>query len=231
MVKSAKECECGSLCIIGLTLIQRCISLYVRPDILAEDDDPLNYHNSAVAFAQHNVLPGSYFSPGLSYYLGIFYKVFGIKIISAQISLIVLSIISLTILYWVLKRYYGGSLVGVITLLVFNLHSQYIASASQFLNNHFFMLLLPIFLWLVHRISELSKFGLSIIILSISLGFFLFVMSLFRSWAPILLVVLFIMPFLLRYKFNSFFGFQNLFLTILPFIIFIICSFGYKSLT
>lgn len=217
--------------LIGLSIIQRCISLYVRPDILAVGDDPLYYHNSAVAFAQEDILPGSYFSPGLSYYLGIFYKVFGVKILSAQISLIALSIFSLTILYRVVKRYYGGPLVGVMTLLVFNLHSQYIASASQFLNDHCFMLLLPIFLWLVHRITELSKFGLSIIILSISLGFFLFVMSLFRSWAPILLIVLFIMPVLMNHKLSSLFSSQNLFICILPFIIFVISSFGYKTLT
>lgn len=230
-LKQPKNANVVAYILIGLSIIQRLISLYVRPDILAEGDDPLYYHNSAVALAKQGILPGSYFSPGLPYYLGIFYKVFGVKILSAQISLIVLSTISLIILYRVVKRYYGGPLVGVITLLVFNLHSQYIASASQFLNDHFFMLLLPIFLWLIHRITELSKFGLSIIILSISLGFFLFVMSLFRSWAPILLVVLFIMPFFLRYKFSSFFGFQNLFLIILPFIIFVICSFGYKNLT
>jgi len=215
----------GALVLVAISTIQRLIEMKAAIQWLA--DDPLTFHQRALSLAIHGSLPDSTFSPAMSFYLGFFYRVFGVGFYLPKLVLIALAIPSLLLLYRVVVRHYGGPIVGLLTLAAYLLNSQYVAFSNGFWNENLFVLSVPPFLYLLHSIQEESELRQRIIS-GFVLGALAYLMTLMRSWMPaVLLVCLAAVFFSGR---NSKDLLNRASVTAVPLLVFSLLSLGYSFL-
>lgn len=187
-----KQARLFAIALIFVSIAQRFIAMFMQQQIFVEGDDPHIYHSSA-----QDILKGGWphpiFSPGMSFYLAGVYAVFGVREWVPAVIMIVASGPALYALYRTVVQYYGGPLVGIFTILLFNLNSQYVAMSNHFWNENVFILLMPFALYFFHRSFDSGVDLRSRFLHAIVLGIFLGLMTLFRSWTPALVVALAVM--------------------------------------
>lgn len=184
-----KQARLLAIVLIFVSIAQRFIAMYMQPQVLVEGDDPHIYHSYAQLILNGG-WPHPFFSPGMPFFLATVYGIFGVHDWIPAAIMISGSGPALYWLYRTVSMYYGGPLVGVFVVLLFNLNSQYVAMSNHFWNENVFILLLPFALYSFHRSLDPGVDLRSRFLHAIVLGFFLGLMTLFRSWTPALVAAL-----------------------------------------